>query len=211
VGEADAARVAAPQRLDDLDGIVQLVERYGERAYRLALRIAGSREDVEEAVEHALLKASRIGSFKDESALASWIDRTVAHAAHQRRKRLQHIGEASLDAAAPSLAADGHFGPLDDWSRRLDEPTLQVGLRTSLAEAIDALPADYRTALLLHDVEGMPRPDIAEILDVDVPVMKAYVHRARLFVRKRLSDYFEAEGAGANEANQDGKAGSRDV
>ncbi len=43
----------------------------------------------------------------------------------------------------------------------------------------------------------MPRPDIAEILDVDVPAIKAYVHRARLFVRKRLSDYFEA-GAGAN-------------
>jgi RNA polymerase sigma-70 factor, ECF subfamily len=210
VAEADAGLQAAPSA-DDLEGIVQLVERYGERAYRLAQRITGAGEDVEETVEDSLLKASRIGSFEDESALASWIDRTVAHAAHQRRKRHQHIGEASLDGVAPPLAADGHFGPLADWSRRLDEPTLQVGLRASLAEAIDALPADYRTALILHDGEGMPRPDIAEVLDVDVPGVKAYVHRARLFVRKRLAEYFEAEEAGADETNQDGKAGSRDV
>jgi len=60
-----------------------------------------------------------------------------------------------------------------------------------VGEAIDALPADYRTALVLHDVEGLSWPDIVDVLDVDVPAVKARVHRARLFVRQRLSEYFE--------------------
>jgi RNA polymerase sigma-70 factor, ECF subfamily len=61
-----------------------------------------------------------------------------------------------------------------------------------LKEAIDALPADYRTALILHDVEGVSDPHIAEILGVDASAVRSRVHRARLFVRKRLSEYFES-------------------
>jgi RNA polymerase sigma-70 factor, ECF subfamily len=97
------------------------------------------------------------------------------------------------DDVIPSLGADGHFEPIDDWSTRMDEPERQDGLRAILAEAIDALPADYRTALILHDVEGASKPDIAAILDIDGPGLTSRVHRARLFVRTRLSKYFEPE------------------
>jgi RNA polymerase sigma-70 factor, ECF subfamily len=195
VGEPDAGLVAAP-RLDDPDRGEQLLRRYGDRAYRIALRLTGERQDAEEAVEDALLTAARtIRSFTDESALGSWIDRTVAHTAYQRRKRRRHIDETSLDDVLPSLAIDGHFEPMDDWSTRIDEPTLDGELRALFTEAIDVLPADYGAALILHDVEGVSKPDIAEILEVDVASVKARVHRARLFVRKRLSDYFEARRA----------------
>jgi RNA polymerase sigma-70 factor (ECF subfamily) len=77
---------------------------------------------------------------------------------------------------------------MEDWSARVDEP----GLQTVVGEAIDALPADYRTALVLHDIEGISRPEIADALDVDTEVVKVRVHRARLFVRHRLSEYFGA-------------------
>jgi RNA polymerase sigma-70 factor (ECF subfamily) len=80
---------------------------------------------------------------------------------------------------------------MDDWSNRVDERALQGELRQVLTEAIDALPPDYRTALVLHDVEGLPNPDIAETLGISLPAVKSRVHRSRLFVRKRLADYMK--------------------
>jgi RNA polymerase sigma-70 factor (ECF subfamily) len=60
-----------------------------------------------------------------------------------------------------------------------------------LQQAIDGLPADYRTALVLHDVEGLSNPDIAEALNISLPAVKSRVHRSRLFVRKHLADYLK--------------------
>lgn len=196
MGDADTDLMAAPS-LGDPDGAERLVERYGDRLYRLALRVTGVQEDAEGALEDALRMAARtISSLTDESAFGSWIYRTVARAAHQRRTRRQHVDTAALDNVVPLLNADGHFEPLEDWSTRLDEPALQGGLHSSLVEAIDALPADYGTALILHDVEGVSKQEIAEVLDIDVPAVNWRVHRARLFVRERLSRYFESGKSG---------------
>jgi DNA-directed RNA polymerase specialized sigma24 family protein len=116
----------------------------------------------------------------------------VAREAAERRRRRNPGDETALDAVVEALPRGGrHFEPMQDWSARIDEPALRSGLQAIIGEAIDALPADYRTALVLHDVEGVSRPDIADVLDVDVPVVKARVHRARLFVQQLLSEYFE--------------------
>jgi len=93
----------------------------------------------------------------------------------------------------PSFDNDGrHFEPMDDWSNRVDEQALQGELRQVLTAAIDALPVDYRTALALHDVEGVSNPDIAETLGISLAAVKSRVHRSRLFVRKRLSEYLKS-------------------
>jgi RNA polymerase sigma-70 factor (ECF subfamily) len=187
---------AAPSP-DDLDGAEQLVERHGDRAYRLALRIIGAKDEAEQVIQDALLMAaSTIHSFADEQALESWIYRTVARAASQRRRDRQRGDESALSAVVAALPGAGrHFESMEDWSARLDEPALQSGLRAILNEAVEALPAAYRTALVLRDVEGAAWSDIAGILDVDMPAVKAYVHRARLFVRRRLSEHFETKRA----------------
>ena len=62
-------------------------------------------------------------------------------------------------------------------------------VRHLLEKAIDELPPDYRTALVMHDVQGMPNPDIAETLGISLPAVKSRVHRSRLFVRKKLASY----------------------
>ena len=61
-----------------------------------------------------------------------------------------------------------------------------------LTTAINDLPADYRTAFLMHDVEGLSNPEIAESLHLSLPAVKSRVHRSRLFLRERLSRYMEA-------------------
>ena len=81
--------------------------------------------------------------------------------------------------------------------------------------AIDALPEDYSTAFLLHDVEGVANPEIAETLHVKLGTVKSRVHRARLFLRRRLADYMGGTFGGAQVTESpngvgdeiDGKAG----
>jgi len=192
--DADAALVEALRR-DDQAATEQLLDRYGDRVYRLALRITGSNEDAEEVTQDALWTAARkIGTFKGESAFGSWIYRIAANAAYQKlRARKSRARELLLDDVLPAFDDDGrHFEPMDDWSPRVDEQTLKGELRSVLEAAIDALPPDYRTALVLHDVEGLSNPDIAATLGLSLPAVKSRVHRSRLFVRKRLAEYHKA-------------------
>ena len=191
--DADADLVEALRR-EEPEAAERLVERFGDRVYRLAMRITGLNEDAEEAAQDALWTVARkIHMFKGESAFGSWIYRITANAAYQKlRTRRQKASEIALDDVLPSLDGDGHhFEPMDDWSNRVDEKALQGELREVLTTAIDALPPDYRTALVLHDVEGVSNPDIAEALNISLPAVKSRVHRSRLFVRKRLSEYLQ--------------------
>src|SRR2546425_12492798 len=99
---------------------------------------------------------------------------------------------------------------MDDWSNRVDEQALQGELRRVLTTAVDALPHDYRTALVLHDIEGLSNPDIAETLGISLPAVKSRGHRARLFVRQRLSrDMKSAQhpAGGAGSGRKGGAAG----
>jgi RNA polymerase sigma-70 factor, ECF subfamily len=191
--DVDAELLAALRREDE-NAAAMLVERYGDRVYRLGLRITGSPEDAEEVAQDALWTAARkIGTFKGESAFGSWLYRIAANAAYMKLRTRKSKGrEVAFDDVIPSFDEDGvHFEPMDDWSPRVDEQALQNELRDVLQHAIDDLPPDYRTALVMHDVEGISNPDIAETLGISLPAVKSRVHRSRLFVRQKLSEYLQ--------------------
>lgn len=172
-----------------------LVATYGDRVYRLAIRITGNEQDAEEVVQDALWTAARkIDTFKGESAFGSWLYRVTANAAYQKlRSRHGKRLEISWEDMLPSFDDHGqHAEPVGDWSTKVEEPALQTELRTVLTSAINQLPDDYRTAFLLHDVEGLSNPEIAEALHISLPAVKSRVHRSRLFLRQRLARYLSA-------------------
>lgn len=191
--DPDAALVERLRRAEPA-AVEELVERYADRVYRLAVRITGSNEDAEEVAQDALWTAARkIQMFKGDSAFGSWLYRITANAAYMKlRSRKAKEREIALEDVLPAVDGEGaHFEPMDDWSPRVDEHALQGELRGVLESAIAELPADYRTALVLHDLEGLSNPDIAEALEISLPAVKSRVHRSRLFLRKRLSEYLD--------------------
>ena len=195
-------QAAAPTRVDRDRQLVEalrrrepaaaerLVAAYGDRAYRLATGILGSAQDGEEVVQDAFWTVVRkIDTFRGESAFGSWFYRIVANAAYQKLRRPGRRSEISLDEVLPLFHENGqHVAPIADWSPSVDDPSRQTELRMALTAAIEELPPDYRTALLLHDVEGLSNVEVAETLGLGVPNVKSRVHRARLFLRKRLAD-----------------------
>ena len=112
-----------------------------------------------------------------ERAFRSWLYRIVANAAYQKvRDRRAQPGTTSLDEAVVFV-------------RERSDPARRTELRTALTAAIDELPAGHRTTLLLREVEGRSNGEISRALGLPVPNVKARVHRARTFLRRRLAVY----------------------
>ena len=176
-------------RRRDSTAAERLLETFGDRVYRLAMRITGNEQDAEEVVQDAFWSVLRhIDTFRGESLLGSWIYRITANTAYQKVRRAAHQrAELSLDQVLPVID-DGHHhdDPSGDWSAQIDDPAIQSELRDVLASAIDELPASHRAVFVLHDVEGLSMAEIADALGISLATAKTTAHRARLRLRKRL-------------------------
>jgi RNA polymerase sigma-70 factor, ECF subfamily len=169
----------------------KLLEVYGVRAYRLAVRITRVRQDAEEVVQDALLTVVRkIDSFRGDAAFGSWFYRVVANAAYQKmRGRRRYQVELSSDAM-PGLLSESTrvaWRP-GDWSVAVENPARHTEVRAALTEAIDALPMHYRTVFVLRDLRGLSTAEIGRRLRLSAANVKTRVHRARSLLRNRLGD-----------------------
>ena len=186
--DRDWALVDALRRRDST-AAERLLETYGDRVYRLALRITGNGQDAEEVVQDAFWSVLRhIDTFRGESLFGSWIYRITANTAYQKLRRAGHRrDEISLDQVLPILD-DGHhhLDPSGDWSAQIDDPAIQSELRDVLAAAIGELPANHRAVFVLHDVEGLSMAEVVDALGISLATAKTTAHRARLRLRKRL-------------------------
>jgi RNA polymerase sigma-70 factor (ECF subfamily) len=195
--DRDADLVEALRR-QETGAIEALVALYGDRVYRLAVRITGNQHDAEEAVQDAFLSVVRkIDTFRGDSAFGSWVYRIVSNAAYEKvRRRPQAFLEIPVDEVLPPFDEDGrHAGVLTDWSSSLDDPAVQAELRAVLSSAVSELPAHYRAVTVLYDVEGLSMAEVADALGITVPAAKTRAHRARLLLRQRLSMFIATAGA----------------
>jgi RNA polymerase sigma-70 factor, ECF subfamily len=184
-------RLVESLRLREAGAAERLVTAYHSRAYRLAIGITANAEDAEEVVQDAFMKAiTKIDTFRGESAFGSWLYRIVANSALGKARRRHGPRIAlTLDQVLPLFHADGQpAAPVADWSAIIDDPSRRIQVRLAVSAAIEALPAYYRAAMVLRDVEGWTCAEIAEALSLSVGTVKSRVHRARLFIRKRLAE-----------------------
>ncbi|MFI5246757.1 MAG: RNA polymerase sigma factor [Gemmatimonadales bacterium] len=178
----------------DEHALTELAEAYSSKIYQLAFRYLRNREDAEEVTQDVLFKVHRkIGAFRGDAALSSWIYRITFNAAMSRLRtaRYQRSQEdqramANGDNGEPSgpSAAD-----IADWSDLADERVLRSQLRRRLFRAILALPAIYRAPVMLRDIHGMSTEEASAVLRVKDQTLKSRLHRGRLILRKQLADF----------------------
>jgi len=198
-------------RRQETGAIEALITLYGDRVYRLAMRITGNRPDAEEVVQDVFWTVvRRIETFRGEAALSSWLYRITANCAYTKlRVRRARHQENWRDEG--SVLIDEHVPPVQDWSGRIEDPALQFELRNVLIAALESLPEDYRAIVLLRDVEGLSPQDVSQITGLSIASVKTRTHRARLVLRKRLGEYFSDRPLSPSPPSPrgDGQAGRR--
>ena len=153
-----------------------------------------NREDAEEVTQDVLMKVYRkIGAFRGDSALSSWIYRITFNTAMSRLRR--HRGARAADEdrdralALLEASSDGtRRTPADpaDWSHMPDEELLRVELRRAVEAAVRELPEIYREPVILRDFEGLTTEQASTRLKVKDQTLKSRLHRGRLLLRERL-------------------------
>ena len=177
----------------DESAVQELAERYTPRIYQLALRQMKNREDAEEVTQDVLMKVYRkVGAFRGDSALSSWIYRITFNTAMSRLRngRLARAADKERERVESAALADDHQvrAPRQpaDWSHMPDEELLRAQLRHAVALAIADLPEIYRAPVVLRDIQGLSTEEASSRLHLKDQTLKSRLHRGRLMLRERL-------------------------
>jgi RNA polymerase sigma-70 factor (ECF subfamily) len=182
----------------DEQALADLADAYRTKIYQLAFRYLRSREDAEEVTQDVLFKVYRkVGEFRGDAALSSWIYRITFNAAMSRLRTARYQREQSVERQALDYAPErdgvGTSHPtradVADWSDMADEHVLRSQLRKRVFGAILSLPAIYRAPVLLRDIQGMSTEEASAMLKVKDQTLKSRLHRGRLILRKQLADF----------------------
>lgn len=173
----------------------EIVNRYSNCIYATAYRITRNHHDSEEILQEVLLLlAKKIDTFRSDAKFSTWLYRVTLNTCYGRlRSESKHSKDISLDDYAPydSYGSLGGKVKSKEWS---NNPYLILYKKEALEiieKAIADLPEKYRVVLHLRDIEQLPQDEISSILGISVGAVKSRLHRARLFVRDKISDYFQ--------------------
>jgi len=180
----------------DIGAFEQLVHRYDRNVFRIAQHITQNREDAEDVVQDAFLKAfENLKNFQEQSKFYTWLVRIAVNEALMRLRRRRPERMVSLDEEVKT-EEDSMPREVADWSPNPEQLYTQSELRDILSKTIQGLPSSFRTVFVLRDVEGLSTEETAEALDLSVPAVKSRLLRARLQLRERLNKYFKKRKGG---------------
>jgi RNA polymerase sigma-70 factor, ECF subfamily len=172
------------------DAFGQLVERYQNRLFHSLVHLLGSAEDAQDAAQNAFVQAfEKLSTFRGQSQFYSWLFRIAFNLAVSEKRKTKRVG-ISLDARRDANGIEpSDVNPSNEPSYAMDVADRQRIVQQALAE----LPTEFRSALVLKEIDGMNYEEIAEVLDIPLGTVRSRIHRARLELRERLSSLLRSE------------------
>jgi RNA polymerase sigma-70 factor, ECF subfamily len=187
------AEFVARVKAGETDAFEELVRRHGRRVYRSLIGILGSAEEAEDALQDAFLKAfQHLPDFEGRSRFSTWLVRIALNTGLQRlrgRKDFETLDEDGDEFRPKQIQA---------WTENPEDLYSQEELRRLVETEVMKLPAKYRVALMLRDLEELSTEEAANALGLTIPGLKARVLRGRLMLRESMVSYFAKTGAGVN-------------
>ena len=188
--ESDGALVEGSKE-GDQTAFAELVKRYESKIYNLAYKMMGNREDAVDVLQEVFLDAYKsLSHFKKEAKFSTWLYRIATNVCLMKLRKRKAKAVISLDE--PLLTKEGEQPrEIPDWSTNPEAVVLNEELKQVMDEAIESLPPAYKSVFVLRDLEGLSNAETGKVLGESVAAVKSRLHRARLFLRERLSHYFE--------------------
>ena len=175
----------------DLDSFNTLVLEYQELVFNTAFRIMGEEESAADATQEAFISAfTHINSFRGGS-FRSWLLRTVTNACYdilRTKKRrpttpLEPISNEDEEIESPAWIADPDSSPSEEFEK--------LELEHAIQHCLENLPLDYRTVIILADIQEMDYMEVATATRNPLGTVKSRLARARLRMRECLQDFWE--------------------
>ena len=180
----------------DVSAFESLVKKYDRNVFRIANHITHNREDAEDVVQDAVLKAyENLEQFQGQSKFYTWLVRIAVNEALMKLRKRRPERTVSLDEDVKT-EEDSLPREVADWSPNPEQQYSQAELKDILTRTIQGLPQGFRTVFVLRDVEGLSTEETAEALDLSIPAVKSRLLRARLQLRDRLSRFFQKRESG---------------
>ena len=178
----------------------RFVEHFRAKIFHYSWLMCGQREDAEDVAQDTLLKVfENFDQLREPERVRPWIFRIARNACLMKRRKsvFAPAQELPLDDFMPAMDHQGGHAKLQiaDWSGLPDHQLMRSEMKHVLDQAISELPENYKSVLLMRDVEELSTPETAQVLDVTQDVVKTRLHRARLAVRQKLDEYLRTDGA----------------
>lgn len=159
----------------------RLVNDHKDAVYRQMIRMCGNREDAEDVLIEALLKAHRnLDQLRAQEAFRSWLAQIGRRVCWQMKKRGALLPLMQLSSMEGEGQEPTESGPPPDAALAMQE------MKRVLMNAVDSLPPDYAAVYRMRDLEDMAGDEVARRLHISLQAMKSRLHRARALVRERL-------------------------
>ncbi|HEX7377355.1 MAG TPA: sigma-70 family RNA polymerase sigma factor [Pirellulales bacterium] len=163
-----------------------LVRKYQDRLYNTMTHLTRSSEDARDIVQDSFVKAFvKLDTFQRGSAFYTWLYRIAFNTAMSQKRRRRPTPAADAGTDCGQEAVDPGAGPGD----RLEREELASQVRAALA----ALSEEYRTVLVLRDIDGCDYEAMAELLSVPLGTVRSRLHRARLQLREQLKHLLQTD------------------
>ena len=185
------ADTVAKVKAGNTDAFEELVRRHGRRVYRTLIGILGNAEEAEDAMQDCFLKAfQNLPAFEGRARFSTWLVRIGINTGVQRLRGRKDFD--SLDEEADD------FKPrrIQSWTENPEDSYSREELRRLVEQEVMKLPAKYRVALMLRDLEELSTEETANALGLSIPGLKARVLRGRLMLRESMVPYFAKAGEG---------------
>jgi RNA polymerase sigma-70 factor, ECF subfamily len=189
VVKEDEPILVAAAKAGDISAFETLVGRYERKIFRLAQNITQNREDAEDTMQEAFLKAyQHLGDFQGNSRFYTWLVRIAVNQALMKLRK-RRPNQVSLDEEIET-GEESMPREVEDWGPSPEEKYEQSEMGTILSDTIAELDPSFRIVFQLRDIEELSTEETADVLGLSVPAVKSRLLRARLKLRQKLNKYF---------------------
>lgn len=170
-------------KVGDIESFERLIESYQKRAYNIALRIMCNEEDAKDMAQEAFIRIYKsIKDFKEQSSFSTWLYRIVTNVCLDEMRRKKKIKTETIDTNYDEASCD----------KGTPENVYEINeKRQQIMKAINELNEDYKTVIILRDIQGFSYEEISNILDCSIGTVKSRINRGRNILKDKLSIMLE--------------------